>query len=53
MINHLMSILIIIFLSGYHGKTTDFAKKTVPAIELQLPISSTLESGMNRCFQIH
>ena len=26
MINHLMSILIIIFLSGYHGKTTDFAK---------------------------
>ena len=27
MINHLMSILIIIFLSGYHGKTTDFAKK--------------------------
>ena len=52
MINHLMSILISIFLSGYHGKTTDFAK-TVPAIELQLPISSTLESGMNRCFQIH
>ena len=24
--------------------------KTVPATELQLPISSTLESGMNRCF---
>lgn len=28
MINHLMSILIIIFLSGYHGKTTDFAKNS-------------------------
>ena len=27
--------------------------KTVPATELQLPISSTLESGMNRCFQIY
>ena len=24
--NHLMSILISIFISGYHGKTTDFAK---------------------------
>lgn len=28
MINHLMSILISIFLSGYHGKTTDFAKNS-------------------------
>ena len=27
-INHLMSILISIFLSGYHGKTTDFAKNS-------------------------
>ena len=29
MINHLMSILISIFLSGYHGKTTDFAKNSL------------------------
>ena len=28
MINHFMSILISIFLSGYHGKTTDFAKNS-------------------------
>ena len=28
MINHLMCILISIFLSGYHGKTTDFAKNS-------------------------
>ena len=28
MINHLMSILISIFLFGYHGKTTDFAKNS-------------------------
>ena len=28
MINHLMSILISIFLSGYHGKTTDFANNS-------------------------
>ena len=27
-INHLMSILISIFISGYHGKTTDFAKNS-------------------------
>ena len=27
-INHLMSILISIFLLGYHGKTTDFAKNS-------------------------
>ena len=27
-INHLMSILINIFISGYHGKTTDFAKNS-------------------------
>ena len=27
-INHLRSILISIFLSGYHGKTTDFAKNS-------------------------
>ena len=26
--NHLMSILISIFISGYHGKTTDFAKNS-------------------------
>ena len=28
MINHLISILISIFISGYHGKTTDFAKNS-------------------------
>ena len=28
MIHHLMSILISIFLSGYHGKTTDFVKNS-------------------------
>ena len=50
MINHLMSILISIFLSGYHGKTTDFAKNS-SATELQLPISSTLEIGMNVAFR--
>lgn len=27
-INHLMSILISIFITGYHGKTTDFAKNS-------------------------
>ena len=27
-INHLISILISIFISGYHGKTTDFAKNS-------------------------
>ena len=27
-VNHLMSILISIFISGYHGKTTDFAKNS-------------------------
>ena len=27
-INHLMNILISIFISGYHGKTTDFAKNS-------------------------
>ena len=27
-IKHLMSILISIFISGYHGKTTDFAKNS-------------------------
>ena len=27
-INHLMSILVSIFISGYHGKTTDFAKNS-------------------------
>ena len=27
-INHLMSIQISIFISGYHGKTTDFAKNS-------------------------
>ena len=51
MINHLMSILIIIFLDTMEKPR--ILPKTVPAIELQLPISSTLESGMNRCFQIH
>ena len=27
-INHLMSILVSIFISGYHGKNTDFAKNS-------------------------
>ena len=27
-VNHLMGILISIFISGYHGKTTDFAKNS-------------------------
>ena len=27
-INHFMSILVSIFISGYHGKTTDFAKNS-------------------------
>ena len=46
-----MSILISIFLDTM-GKPR-ILLKTVLATELQLPIFSTLESGMNHCFQIH
>lgn len=44
-ISHLMSILISIFISGYHGKTTDFAKNS-PGIGLPLPIFSIMVNGM-------
>ena len=47
-----MSILISIFISGYHGKTMDFAK-TILATELQSPIFSILGNGMIHYFQIH
>ena len=51
-INHLMSILSSIFISGYHGKTTNFAK-TAPATELRSLISLIPGNGMIHYFQMH
>ena len=51
-IHHFMSILISIFLLGYHEKPRTLLE-TVLAIELQLHISLILESGMTPYFLIH
>ena len=50
-LNHLMTIMVSVFLRGYRGKTIDFAKSAADT-EQQLPISWIMANGTTLHFKI-